>query len=299
MIPLQNIIAWGQTVTWTELRQVEQDLIISRALIEIFSDPFLQKELRFRGGTALNKLHFEKPLRYSEDIDLVRTSGGPMGPILDALRHILEPWMGRARYEPSPVAPKLRFLRITPEDKASPEPIRVKVEINKTEITAYDRPITIPFSIKNPWFAKGADIPTFSKEEILSTKLRALLQRDKGRDMIDLAHARSVFKDLDIDRVIVCFRKYLDAAGVAISRAQAEERMFAKYEKRGFLADVLPLLSAEERENFDRKAAAAAFRTVFLDFIARIPGLAWANAKAAAERIGMPDLARPAGKPAS
>jgi predicted nucleotidyltransferase component of viral defense system len=298
MIPHQNIIAWGQIVPWTELRQVEQDLIICRALIEIFRDPFLQKELRFRGGTALNKLHFPKPLRYSEDIDLVRTSAGPIGPILDALRRILEPWMGRARYEPSPVAPKLRF-RIASEDKASPQLIRVKVEINQSEITAYDIPITIPFSVKNPWFTNGADISTFSKEEMLSTKLRALLQRDKGRDMIDLAHARGVFKDLDIDRVIACFRQYLDAAGVAISRAQAEERMFAKYEKRSFLADVLPLLSAEERESFGRTAAAAAFRTVFVDFIARIPGFAWANTEATAERIGMADLARPAGgKPA-
>ena len=33
-------------------------LIISRALVEIFNDDYLKKELRFRGGTALNKLHF-------------------------------------------------------------------------------------------------------------------------------------------------------------------------------------------------------------------------------------------------
>ncbi|WP_371418886.1 nucleotidyl transferase AbiEii/AbiGii toxin family protein [Labrys sp. KNU-23] len=42
--------------------------------------------MRFRGGTALNKLHFPAPLRYSEDIDLVRTSPGAIGPILDRLR---------------------------------------------------------------------------------------------------------------------------------------------------------------------------------------------------------------------
>jgi predicted nucleotidyltransferase component of viral defense system len=290
MIPVQNIIAWGQTVPWTELRQIEQDLIISRALVEIFNDSFLQKELRFRGGTALNKLHFPQPLRYSEDIDLVRTTEGPMGPILDALRRVLEPWMGRANYEPSAVAPKLRF-RIEAEDKSSPEPIRLKVEINKSEIIAYDPPITIPFSVKNPWFTGSTNIPAFSKEEILSTKLRALLQRDKGRDLIDLAHARDIFGDLKIDRVIACFRKYLAASKVSISRAQAEERMLAKYEKRTFLADVLPLLSADERGRFDRKAGAAAFKTVFTDFVTRIPGLAWASTKETAERLGIPDLA--------
>ena len=86
MIPAQNIVAWGSLVPWTDPRQIEQDLIISRALVEIFSDPMLREALRFRGGTALNKLHFPAPLRYSEDIDLVRTSHGPIGSVLDQLR---------------------------------------------------------------------------------------------------------------------------------------------------------------------------------------------------------------------
>jgi predicted nucleotidyltransferase component of viral defense system len=65
MIPLMNIVAWGNVVPWAEPRQVEQDLMISRALVDLFSDPFLRKELRFRGGTALNKLHFKAKLHRS------------------------------------------------------------------------------------------------------------------------------------------------------------------------------------------------------------------------------------------
>ncbi len=89
MIPAQNIVAWGNLVPWTEPRQIEQDLIISRALVEIFSDPMLREALRFRGGTALNKLHFPAPLRYSEDIDLVRTSQGVLDPCRSASRRAL------------------------------------------------------------------------------------------------------------------------------------------------------------------------------------------------------------------
>ena len=63
MIPAQNIVAWGNVVPWADQRQVEQDLIISRALVEIFSDDMLRNAVRFRGGTALNKLHFPKPMR--------------------------------------------------------------------------------------------------------------------------------------------------------------------------------------------------------------------------------------------
>ena len=68
MIPAQNIVAWGAVVPWADQRQVEQDLIIVRALVEIFSDSVLRDAVRVRGGTALNKLHFPKPMRYSEEM---------------------------------------------------------------------------------------------------------------------------------------------------------------------------------------------------------------------------------------
>ena len=152
MIPAQNIVAWGNVVPWADQRQVEQDLIISRALIEIFSDAMLRDELRFRGGTALNKLHFPASLRYSEDIDLVRTSAGPIGPILDQLRVVLEPWLGRAQFDQSPVAPKFRF-RVDAED-GSGVPIRLKIEINTREIEAFDVPAALPLQVANPWSDK-------------------------------------------------------------------------------------------------------------------------------------------------
>ena len=203
MIPAQNIVAWGNVVPWADQRQVEQGLIISRVLVEIFSDEMLRDGLRFRGGTALNKLQFPAPLRYSEDIDLVRTSAGPIGPILDGLRVVLEPWMGRAQFDRSPVAPKFRF-RVEAED-GSGVPIRLKIEINTREIEAFDAPAALPLKVTNPWFSGEAAIPTFSREEMLATKLRALLQRDKGRDLYDLAHALKVFEGLDVDRVIAMF----------------------------------------------------------------------------------------------
>ena len=55
------------------MRQVEQDLIICRALCDLFNASDLKGRIAFRGGTAIHKLLFEQPLRYSEDIDLVQT----------------------------------------------------------------------------------------------------------------------------------------------------------------------------------------------------------------------------------
>jgi predicted nucleotidyltransferase component of viral defense system len=291
MIPMMHIIAWGKTVPWVELRQVEQDLVICRALVELFDDPFLREQLRFRGGTALNKLHFPKPLRYSEDIDLTRTTKGPVGPALDRIRAVLEPWMGHGHYDLGLIGPKLTFT-MDAEDKNSPVPIRVKVETATRERTAYLGAQKIPFAVKNPWFAGAADISTFSKEEILATKLRALLQRDKGRDLFDLAYATVEFEGLDCAKVVECFGKYLEAGKQSISRAEAEQRMFAKLDDPSFLADVRPLLAADEAEKFDDATANAAFSVVFSEFIKRIPGKPWAETSEMANKFNMPELAK-------
>jgi predicted nucleotidyltransferase component of viral defense system len=288
MIPAMNIVAWGRTVPWVEQRQVEQDLVMARALVEIFSDDFLRTQLRFRGGTALNKLHLPKALRYSEDIDLTRTTEGKLGPVLDRLRAVLQPWMGEAHYDLGLIGPALTFT-MEAEDKAVP--IRVKIEMATRERIAYDGPRTVPFTVQNPWFTGSANIETFSKEEILATKLRALLQREKGRDLVDLSHAHAVFGDLDHARVVTLFGKYLAAAKQVISRAQAEERMFAKLAEPSFLTDVRPLLAAEEAIKLDAAAAHAAFGLVFQNFIKRIPGDRWKKTKEMAEQFGMPELA--------
>ena len=57
MIPQDFISEWKKAAPWPENDQVEQDLIICRALVEIFSHPDLADNIAFRGGTALFKLH--------------------------------------------------------------------------------------------------------------------------------------------------------------------------------------------------------------------------------------------------
>ena len=122
---------------------------------------------------------------------------------------------------------------------------------------------------------------------MLSTKLRALLQRDKGRDLIDLSHALIVFDKLDTGRVIEIFQRYLAHQNLRLSRAQAEERMFAKLAKRGFLADIRPLLAPTEAESLTDEAMAAAFARVFTNLVAKLPGKAWARTEEMIARFGL------------
>ena len=79
MIPLAYRQGWRSHAPWPDLRQIEQDLIISRALCDLFSAPALKDRIAFRGGTAINKLLFRERLRYSEDIDLVQTRAERIG----------------------------------------------------------------------------------------------------------------------------------------------------------------------------------------------------------------------------
>lgn len=72
MIPQAYITEWSNNVPWQTNEQVEQDLVICRALVALFQDDFLAENLAFRGGTALHKLYLQPQPRYSEDIDLVQ-----------------------------------------------------------------------------------------------------------------------------------------------------------------------------------------------------------------------------------
>ena len=86
MIPEIFIENWRKTVRWQTLAQVEQDLVISRALIDLYSNQHIKDSLVFRGGSALNKLFIKPPARYSEDIDFVQKKSGPIGHTIDVIR---------------------------------------------------------------------------------------------------------------------------------------------------------------------------------------------------------------------
>ncbi len=113
MIPGSYIQAWSMKAPWPDARQIEQDLIISRALCDLFNAPMLKGKIAFRGGTAINKLLFKQPLRYSEDIDLVQTQAEPIGTTVDAIREALS-WLGKCNREQAGHSIHLVF-KFTPE----------------------------------------------------------------------------------------------------------------------------------------------------------------------------------------
>lgn len=206
MIPADFIVEWRDQAPWVQSSQVEQDLVISRALVEIFADDHLARALAFRGGTALYKLHLTPAPRYSEDIDLVQKTAEPIGPTIDRLRERLDSWLGQPKrsFKEGRVTIVYRFLSEDPE----PLPLRLKVEINSREHFSVLGFESREFEIRSRWFSGSSRVSTYALDELLGTKLRALYQRRKGRDLFDLWWA-SQRAEVDLDRVVRCFGDYL------------------------------------------------------------------------------------------
>ena len=204
MIPKPYIAKWQQHAPWKEFAQVEQDLIISRSLVEVFADDFLKENLAFRGGTALHKLYLNPAPRYSEDIDLVQIKPDPIKPIMKRLEEVITFFDEKRTTQVRGHGAKALY-RFTSEYEEIR--MRLKLEINcKEHFNVLDW-VEFPFLVQNGWFSGGAKIRTYNINELLGTKLRALYQRSKGRDLFDLDYSRLNI-ELDYDKIIACFKEY-------------------------------------------------------------------------------------------
>lgn len=278
MIPSAHIQAWSIHAPWPDARQVEQDLIICRALCDLFNAPALRGKIAFRGGTAINKLLFKRPMRYSEDIDLVQIQAEPIGTTVDAIRDALS-WLGQCRREQAGHSMHLIY-RFSPE--SDPQAVlKLKVEINTREHGSLLGIRHYPFSIENDWYSGQTDIASFEPEELFGTKLRAFLQRRKNRDLFDL-HEGWKQLGLDGDKLVACFEHYLALEGKAISRANAEETMLRKLVK-SLIEDVSPLLPVGV--TFNEDDAIDAFGVVWTELLGRLRGEPWKLSAAAVEQL--------------
>jgi predicted nucleotidyltransferase component of viral defense system len=240
MIQKSYIIEWRANAPWPESYQVEQDLVISKALIQIYSDVELKRTFAFRGGTSLQKIFFPSPTRYSEDIDLIQVPKEPIGPAIDRLRNLLDPWLGKPKREFNEGRAVLKYHFQSEEPPI--RKMRLKIEINNAEHICVLGHKSVPYSMQSGWFSGKVDILTFEIEEILGTKLRALYQRKKGRDLYDMNMAYQYFKNLDDEKMVRCFEKYMKHEGHSVSRAQYEANLHEKLSDPKFLGDIQPLL---------------------------------------------------------
>lgn len=210
-----------------------------QALVSIFSDPFLKEHLAFRGGTALHKLYLEPQPRYSEDIDLVQVNAEPIKETMDHLREALS-WLGEPVVKQKKHNNTLVF-RVLPTDLGAGE-IHLKVEINCKEHFSVFPMVRVPFSVENDWFSGQCEVLTYELDELVGTKVRALYQRLKGRDLFDVYTALITDK-LNLNRVMTAYDRYLRfVASHAPTYKEFVLNMDEKMQNPEFLGDTTGLL---------------------------------------------------------
>ena len=257
MIPAGAVTAWIADHPWPTREQVEQDLLLSRAICAIADDPYLSRELVFRGGTALHKLHLAKPLRYSEVLDYVRTSATGIKELTAALTGLGESLGFTVRTRVSE-HPRVLWRALA----QTGVPLRIKIKVNTHERSPSLPHVLLPYAVRSPWWTAEAEIRTFQAPELVATKIRALYQRSKGRDLFDLWLALDQL-ELDPAAIVAAYRP----AGMTMARAIAN--LDAKTRDRSFRADLGPLVAVIP-EGFDVDDAAHRINT---DLLSHLDGL--------------------------
>jgi len=207
-----------------------------------------------RGGTLLHKVHLAPASRYSEDIDLVVVGTRPEEHIRRAIRRVLADVLGAPKTSAwdtlklalrNTVKPS-RVLRVTYSLPSIIDPGRmldIVVEANVTERKPHLSVVEIPFSF--PFRDKPVQtrIKGYDIHEMLGTKMRAMFQRKRGRDLFDLYWALTKSTSpVDPSGIIESFQHYMKQEGTKAGRAAFVGILEAHLKDRGFCSDMEPLL---------------------------------------------------------
>jgi predicted nucleotidyltransferase component of viral defense system len=267
MIPKDHITAWRAQAPWRLATQVEQDLVMSRAIVDLFSVSEVVGNLVFRGGTALYKIYLTPP---AEVLRGHRSGSGPGRPHRSDARSSTCLAGPVARGAPSCLS------RGTGEPGV---PLRVRGRA-AAEAEAQDRdqhPAALHRARRQarairsgkPRFGGTADVSTYAIDELVCTKLRALYQRKQGRDLFDVWHAMDQGR-IDPATLLACFERYMDRDERTVTRAQFEANPSQKRKQPDFRDDVGPILRPGFTWNFD-----AAMDAVLANLVAHLPGEPW------------------------
>jgi predicted nucleotidyltransferase component of viral defense system len=251
----RDIIAHQASVPWPDQRQVEQDLLLSLAMAALFSDEFLKSQIAMRGGTLLHKVHLAPASRYSEDIDLVVFGDRTEEHIKKAIQRVLAGILGRpsksiwesVKLSVRNVIRPSRVLRIiyNVPSQVDPrgKPMDIVVETNVTERIPHREITKMEFAYSFRDAAATTIVNGFDIHEMLGTKMRAMFQRKRGRDLFDLYWALTNAPiPVAPAYIIESFLHYMNQEGATAGRDEFIGILRDHLRDRGFLSDMNSLL---------------------------------------------------------
>lgn len=147
--------------------------------------------------------------------------------------------------------------------------LRLKIQINTIESFSIAGFQNQSFSVQSPWYSGSSEICTYTIEELMATKLRALYQRHKGRDLFDNWLAITKL-GIDCSKVVNIFQQYNLHNKTNITRAQFEKNLYEKVNDTNFLSDISPLLASNI--SWDARIA---YECVMQNLVCLLPGDSW------------------------
>jgi predicted nucleotidyltransferase component of viral defense system len=241
-VTTRTVRNWADEGGIPDLILAELDFRLIQALQAVYKTPFLRDRLYLKGGTALNKLYLPGTNRLSVDLDL--NAIGPKEQVLRERTSIGEAVAAvLAQQDPGyNLTYRWRYDQVTLYARYSPltaaAPQRLKLEISFIERFA------ILGRAERSLFASPLDEPlvvnTFHLEELVSTKLRALFDRRKGRDIYDLYRVTDLHLNRPAIRKMVLY--HFLRANKVFHYPTFVRNVERKMAERGFSDDVRGLI---------------------------------------------------------
>jgi len=194
---------------------VEKDYVLGWILYSVSSSS-LSKHFAFKGGTALSKVYFPSQWRLSEDLDFTLLGEADWQDIAKSLSEEVPSIMGRESRIPltlnkipftNPNYLQSRFQYIGPVSKNT-----VKIEVSKERFVGDVLQKEVAQLFDCPRFT----VHVYSLENILSEKIRALLERGKVKDYYDVWRLLKT-ESFDYDKVRKLFLQKCKAKEMAFS----------------------------------------------------------------------------------
>ena len=216
---------------------VDKDWALGHFVAAIYSIPELMEMLVFKGGTCLKKCWFNA-YRFSEDLDFTslspdfRFTRNHLDSIClhvnqqsGILTHIVSLRNLKSKEKHTGFEAVIKFWGADHSRKENPPSTdrwltSIKIEIILFELMAFPpthRSVYHIYSDRLPLIANS--IPCYSIEEIISEKLRAIIQRSYSapRDFFDLWYISCNYPDADFDLVVKAFHNKMKYKGLTFS----------------------------------------------------------------------------------
>ena len=246
-----DVKVWADEQNLPDLLFAELDYRLVKTLQALYSDDFLSKRLCMKGGTAINKLYLAETSRLSVDLDFNHL--GSKEEVLKEKRAVRELIMELLKKQDNSYDVHYERPYGLTRIKARYKTVGGPDQNFKIEISHVERfPIISPVKKKIKTPDGLADIVTYTLEELTATKLRALLERFKGRDIYDLFFISRLKPDSKIIRKM--FLYYFYRSRKVFNPKVHYENIIKRYESGNYTDDVTDFI--KPTVTFDLTAAA-------------------------------------------